>query len=61
MSIETIIMAVALWCGNPSTYGGSVVTAEHVNECRARLINCITKLQTDNVAGKSCFEAEKLK
>lgn len=63
MTLEGIIMAVALWCDNPSMLTRPFIN--EVNVCREQLIICIesadpkSKDSEDKI--KKCFKDQKLK
>lgn len=57
-----MITAIALWCGPPvysGIYGLADRSKKDVQECRERLLKCLT--EDPKVDHKKCFAQEKLK
>lgn len=59
--MTNIVMAIALWCGNPMTGNnyGSSASKQEVNQCREELFKCIEKDQ-NGTKFLECFKNKKL-
>jgi hypothetical protein len=56
----SLVMAIALWCGNPTQYSEGHITPNQVNQCRQELFQCVEKNQA-GTGFLQCFKDKKLK
>jgi hypothetical protein len=65
--MEQLLIAIALWCGNPnSTRTGGLgdinyLTAKDVNQCRSQIIRCLGTYDPMSYSKKlDCFKNAKI-
>lgn len=58
--MTNIVMAIALWCGNPAfVEHGREYTLSEINKCRQELFACVEKDQ-NGTKFLDCFKKQKL-